>query len=250
MPRSKGTKGSKGAPKKTDLDRREIERAMRNTSSNKQAARYLGVPYYRYARFAKLYKGDDGVSLFDKHKNEAGKGIPKMSMRKSYNGGIIDILEGRISPTFFSFKKIKERIIIEGLLEEKCNRCGFHEKRVLDYKVPLILSYKDGNKRNLKLDNIEFLCYNCYFLTIADLFDKQQIDRMENYAAEKNTAREIDLELPESSKPDKVSKDTQGKYEEYMQDPINTKIEQEEDYTPDYLKDDYGDELISFNKFK
>ena len=56
----------------------------------------------------------------------------------------------------------------EGYLEEKCAMCGFEERRVLDYKMPLLLHFKDGNKKNYKLDNIELLYYNHYFLNVGD----------------------------------------------------------------------------------
>ena len=47
---------------------------------------------------------------------------------------------------------------------------GFHEHRVLDYKMPLTLNFKDNNKQHYRLENLEMLCYNCYFLQIGDIF--------------------------------------------------------------------------------
>lgn len=220
------------------LDKVDIERAMRATQSNKQAARNLGVSYTIYKKFAKMFTDEAGVSLFEKHKNISGKGIPKMALRKNRGTdvGIIDILEGRINPTIYSFKKIKERIVKEGLLEEKCNRCGFHEHRVLDLKVPVILSYKDGNKRNLKYENLEFLCYNCYFLTIGDIFEKRQLEVMEDYAARYNTT-DIDMELePEQEKAVEVE--------------INKANELPPVESYDARPEDFGDDLIAFTKRK
>ena len=72
-------------------------------------------------------------------------------------------------------------MIGEGYLDDCCSNCSFNERRVLDYKVPLIMNFKDGNKKNYKLDNVELLCYNCYFLTVGDIFSDKQVQTMEEY---------------------------------------------------------------------
>ena len=50
---------------------------MAKTKSNRAAARYLNVSYQHYRKYAKLYKNEDGITLLEAHKNQAGKGIPK-----------------------------------------------------------------------------------------------------------------------------------------------------------------------------
>ena len=35
-------------------------------------------------------------------------------------------------------------LIQEGYIQEECTSCGFHERRVLDYKIPLIMHFKVG----------------------------------------------------------------------------------------------------------
>ena len=53
---------------KRPLLKAEIELAMQNTKSNKEAARFLGVSYNTYKKYAKMYKDDDTQkSLFEKH---------------------------------------------------------------------------------------------------------------------------------------------------------------------------------------
>ena len=39
--------------------------------------------------------------------------------------------------------EIKNRLIHESLVKEECHCCEFNERRVIDYKVPLILNFKD-----------------------------------------------------------------------------------------------------------
>jgi hypothetical protein len=66
-------------------------------------------------------------------------------------------------------------------LDECCSHCNFNERRVLDYKVPLIMHFQDKNKKNYKLDNVELLCYNCYFLQVGNIFNDVQIQGMEEH---------------------------------------------------------------------
>jgi hypothetical protein len=156
--------------------------AMAKTKSNKAAARYLGVSYIHYKRWAKLYIDENtGLSLFESHLNQAGVGIPKFPALGKKSPGILEVIEGRVDASHFSPEKIKNKLIHDGLIEDKCNSCGFNERRVLDYKVPLLMHFKDDNKNKYKLDNIELLCYNCYFLTIGDIFTNKQIQQIEDF---------------------------------------------------------------------
>ena len=60
------------------LTKEHILLAMRMTKSNKAAAKYLGVSYIHYKMWAKRYhEVEEGRSLFEAHKNQSGKGIPK-----------------------------------------------------------------------------------------------------------------------------------------------------------------------------
>lgn len=156
--------------------------AMARTRSNRAAARYLSVSFVHYKKWAKLYKDEaSGLNLWEKHKNQAGTGIPKFLTGKSNEPALIDIIEGRATPTSFTPQKVKTRLILEGYLLEECKRCQMNERRVVDYKMPLLLNFKDKNKHNYKIDNIELLCYNCYFLTVGDVFDNRQIQGMEDH---------------------------------------------------------------------
>jgi hypothetical protein len=47
--------------------------------------------------------------------------------------------------------------------------------------MPLLLHFKDNNKKNYKLDNIELLCYNHYFLTVGDIFTEKQVEGIEDH---------------------------------------------------------------------
>ncbi len=135
--------------------------------------------------------------MFDKHKNQSGKGIPKFLSgygKKTDLPSLEDIIEGRTPIEHFTPEKIKLRLITEGYLEEKCNKCGMNERRVIDYKIPLLLNFLDENKKNYSLNNIELLCYNCYFLWVGNVFSTKQIQGIEDYVVPTSTY-ETDWEL-------------------------------------------------------
>jgi len=168
-------------PKPNPLTKEQILAAIAKTKSNMAAARYLGVSYQHYKKWAKFYESDTHDSLFNQHLNQSGVGIPKFLKSKGKEPALLDIIEGRANAASFTPEKIKYRLITEGYLEEKCASCGFQERRVLDYKMPLLLNFKDNNKKNYKLDNIELLCYNHYFLTVGDIFTDKQIEGIEDH---------------------------------------------------------------------
>ena len=180
------------------LTKEDLLRAMSQTRSNRAAARYLHVSYNHYKKYAKMYKNDEGVTLLEAHKNQAGKGIPKFLTGKGKQPPIIDLIEGRVPATHFDPQKIKERLIFEALVEEVCEKCGFNERRVVDNRVPLILHHKNKNKKDFTLDNLEMLCYNCSFLYATSPISDKQVIKMEDYV-EKH-GEEFDWELDEHHK--------------------------------------------------
>ena len=168
-------------PKPKPITKEQILVAMTKTKSNMAAARYLNCSYVHYKKWAKLYESNTHDNLFEQHKNQSGVGIPKFLRVSGKEPALMDIIEGRANASSFTPDKIKYRLITEGYLEEKCSICGFEERRVLDYKMPLLLNFKDDNKKNYKLENIELLCYNHYFLNVGDIFTDKQIEGIEDH---------------------------------------------------------------------
>lgn len=187
------------APK--PLSKEDILRAMAVTRSNKAAARYLNCSYWHYKRWAKLYEATEPgyETLFHQHLNQAGKGIPKFWGGEKNPIDIKALVEGKTKlSASFPIEKLKYKLASEGYLEEKCAKCGFHERRVLDYKTPLLLNFKDGDKENYKIDNLEFLCYNCYYLSVGDVFNNKQIKGIEDHVPSYNS--EVDWEIDDYTK--------------------------------------------------
>ncbi len=198
--------------RRKDLSKEQILLAMHNTRSNMASARYLNVSYQHYKKWAKIYDSTElndindpskgYKSLFDKHKNKGGVGIPKFMGGKLGNADkfpILDIIEGRTSSDHFSPDAIKDAMIREGILREMCCECGFCERRVHDYKMPLLLWFKDNNRRNYRPENCGLICYNCYFLKIGDVFSPKQKLTIQDHKSV-TVGGEVDWELDEDQK--------------------------------------------------
>ena len=144
----------------------------------------------------KLYVDEEtGKTLFDKHKNQQGKGIPKFLRASGKEPALLDIIEGKIDASSFSADKLKYRLTTEGYLEDCCNKCCFSENRVIDHKIPLILTFKDHHLPNYNLDNIAFLCYNCHFLYVGDVYSKKDIIKLEENKSVTKTTDAVDMQL-------------------------------------------------------
>jgi len=150
----------------------DIRYAMSMTKSNREAGKFLRIANSTYKRYASMYVDKEtGKTLFELHKNQTGVGVIKG--KKVYKGttGLTAILEGKHPE--YSSKNLKRRLIREGFKAEKCDTCGFEERRVTDYTVPLMLIWNDGDKSNHKLENLSLICYNCFYLTMGDVFTRR-----------------------------------------------------------------------------
>jgi hypothetical protein len=178
-----------------DLTKEQIIQAMELTKSVRAAARNLGCSYHHLRDWMKFYEATEPGydNLFEQHKNQSGKGIPKFLRAKGKEPALRDIIEGRTDASSFSPEKLKYRLVTEGMLTECCYRCGFNERRVIDSKMPIMLNFKNKNKKDYRLENLEFLCYNCYYLYIADVFTNKQIEAVEDHRSVSNG--DIDWEL-------------------------------------------------------
>jgi hypothetical protein len=177
-------------PKAKHFTKTDILRAMSKTPSNRAAARYLHCDFYTYRKYARMYTDEaTGKTLFDVHKNESGKGIPKFISGKGKEPPIEKLINGELPIESFSPGKIKDRLIHEMFIEEKCSNCGYCERRIVDYKIPLLLAFRDRNKKNYSLDNIELLCYNCYFLFVGNPLSNKQMKAEEDFSVDKKDNR-------------------------------------------------------------
>lgn len=149
---------------------KQLQDAIGNTRSFMEAARYLHISYNTFKSWTKKY----GLWI-QGGKNPYAKGIPKDRSKSSKHKKIEDIIAGVYNGQTFNLTKLKDWLIREAILEEKCDMCGFKEKRITDERCPVILAFEDGDKKNYKLENIKLLCYNHYFLTVGNVVGRKKL---------------------------------------------------------------------------
>lgn len=159
--------------KKINLTPVEIIYGAREATSLSTMAPVLGVSRWTIKLYAEQHvHPDTGENLYEWLKNTFKENkIRRKSERKKHESTSIrltayDIISGK-NPNI-SKDKLREVLIRDGIFEEKCNICGFEERRVIDYQVPLVMLWKDGNFKNHAMDNLELICYNCYFLNYSE----------------------------------------------------------------------------------
>jgi hypothetical protein len=138
----------------------DIRDAQSKSKSAFEAARTLGVSYNTYKKWAKTY------GIFENLLNPAGIGIIRANQVHNGENALDKILRGEGKPDY-PIARLKRRLITSGYFPEECTCCGFDEKRASDGKVPLLLDFLDNDWQNHKLENLRFLCYNCFFLLVG-----------------------------------------------------------------------------------
>ena len=111
---------------------------------------FFGLHFNTFSRYAKKFK-------CYKH-NQGGKGI---SRKKNINKTVDDILSGKRS-NFQTFK-LKQKLLLLGIKENKCEICGCVNWQGKPLKMEL--HHIDGNRTNHNLNNLQMLCPNCHSQT-------------------------------------------------------------------------------------
>jgi hypothetical protein len=160
--------------------------AMKTTRSVRAAARYLNCSYQHLKPFMKAYKDEEtGVSLFELHKNQSGKGIPKFLTHSHFGkiAPIEEIVNGIVDASSFNPDKVRWKLIESGYIIEQCYYCGYSEKRIVDGKIPLLMVFLNSNKYDYTNGNAQLCCYNCHFLNIGNVFTEKDIEALEGHGA-------------------------------------------------------------------
>jgi len=75
---------------------------------------------------------------------------------------IQDLFDGK-HPNYPHWK-LQERIVRNGYIAQECCNCGYDDYREADMRGPYIINFLDGDGTNHEIDNIQLLCYNCFFI--------------------------------------------------------------------------------------
>jgi hypothetical protein len=173
------------------LTEAQLREAMANTRSNKEAARWLGITDITYKKYAKnTFDEATGKSLFEIHKNQSGKGMPKNWVGGIWKKNLDDMLVENQPINSKKILRLKELLMKDGRLGYQCCACKYGEKRLTDMKAPLLLNFKNGKKSDWRLENLQWLCYNCHFLFVGDPFSNKMLQRIESYEVDSPEIKE------------------------------------------------------------
>ena len=129
----------------------EIKSAQDLSSTAAEAAKRLGVSYNTYKKYAKMY------DIMERCKCTDLKGRPKVHSPYKGKYPLEEILMG-MYPTYPPHR-LKKKLSKAKIKEERCEVCGYAEKRITDGRIPLVLAFRDGDRSNHVLENLEMVCY-------------------------------------------------------------------------------------------
>jgi hypothetical protein len=138
---------------KIKIDDQKLIDACSNSLSMAEACVKVGIHMNTFIRHAKrlgIYNPNQGLKGSNKPKQEGKGKIP-----------LNEILEGK-HPQYQTFK-LKNRLIAEGLKENKCELCGISEWQ--GFTLMCELDHIDGNSTNHSYSNLRVLCPNCHSQT-------------------------------------------------------------------------------------
>jgi 5-methylcytosine-specific restriction endonuclease McrA len=70
----------------------------------------------------------------------------------------INVRNGVNAPNWISGENVYRDLLKREGIKEVCSKCGIDDTRVLT------VHHKDGNRKNNRFDNLEWLCRNCHYI--------------------------------------------------------------------------------------
>jgi hypothetical protein len=175
------------------LTEEDIRRAMANTRSNAEAARFMKLDIRTYKKYAKMYQDQlTGQTLWKLHMNTSSKGIPKKWITNPSKENLEGILTKNQINNPKRLAKLKDLLMKDGRLGYCCSACDYSEKRLTDMKTPLMINFKNGERTDWTIDNLQWLCYNCSFILGLDYFSNRLIRDVES-ASKVNVETQEDI---------------------------------------------------------
>ena len=164
----------------------EIRDSMAHSRTIAEACRYMGINFKTWVKYASMYIDlETGKTLYEMHRKYGNPNLIRPRKHKEYlprlyQKQIDNLLTYRKWTSPARVAILKKMLILHELHKDACEHCGYHEKRVKDGKQPLLLHFVDGDRRNWQIENIRWLCYNCYFINVFDSFSGRVLRNMQS----------------------------------------------------------------------
>ena len=149
-------------------------------NSNRDGCQYLNVSYPRWKKYAQLYiNKETNKSYFqilldrsNKLKGARVKVLRQLHRKKKWDAWYItNIIEklnnNKLDVKTYTQKRLKEFLINNEVLPNRCACCGYSEKNMITGKVPLLIDHIDCNYNEWNIENLQLLCFNCFAMLVG-----------------------------------------------------------------------------------
>lgn len=152
------------------LQENDFKELVKQYSSLEAIANALNISKRILLKYAKIYAFSNSETYYEYFQRmKKWKPTKTTIYNKNVRQKVMDIIANKRTNTF-PVGDLMYMLFRYELKKECCEVCGCGERRTHDGRKPLILTFKNkGNIRNYNLDNLQILCYNCYFMTVGDV---------------------------------------------------------------------------------
>lgn len=139
----------------------QLINAVKSSTSYRQVLSKIGL-VEAGGNYCQVKKYTKELNLSTKH----FKGIGWSKNLKFSPRPFIQIEDILVEYSTYQSYKLKKRLFIDNLKEERCELCGWSE-RTIDGRIPVELDHINGNRYDNRLENLRIVCPNCHSLQLT-----------------------------------------------------------------------------------
>lgn len=152
------------------LQENDFKELVKQYSSLDAIAKALNMSKRILLKYAKIYPFTHSETYYDYFQRMKTWRPSKVSVySKNVKQKVLEIITNKRVNTY-PLGELMYMLFRYEHKKECCELCGYGDRRTYDGRKPLVLTHKNkGNIKNYNLDNLQILCYNCYFMTVGDV---------------------------------------------------------------------------------
>jgi len=136
---------------------KDLIRAVETSTTKAEIIRKLGYSSVNSGNYKSIDKHVRRLNIDVSHLRMPDNNAGNFKKKLPLNEILVE------NSTYASTAHLKNRLIKEQVLEDKCSECGINQWQ--NKKLTLHLDHKDGNTTNNQLSNLRLLCPNCHSQT-------------------------------------------------------------------------------------